>query len=280
MSLPRKLTALRFSAFISVMVSFFIVLTIFFEAVMLHGTSPSLSEGFKIGAQRAKLDIPGMFNSLPLIIFGFMYQCNIPAIYNEMNERNLKKGKSVLYIGTIAAIVCYLVAGIFGYVTFSSGNSVEEYDEIFKKQNILVAPYTLHDGSNRLPTAIYICLFGIMLVVIFATPFCVLPCKDSIEDLKGKKLQGNENIVYTFVLVGTSLVISLVLLNIGTIMTILGATTNSAIGFLLPICYYLKSTRKAPPHRTDRVLAKCLFVFIVLASIVSLVMLVLKFINN
>lgn len=50
MSLPRKLTALRFSTFVSVMVSFFIVLTIFFEAVLLHGTSPSIEEGFKVGA--------------------------------------------------------------------------------------------------------------------------------------------------------------------------------------------------------------------------------------
>ena len=138
----------------------------------------------------------------------------------------------------------------------------------------------MHDEENRLPPAIYICLFGIMVVVIFATPFCVLPCKDSIEDLKGKKLVGYENFAYTLLLIGISLVISLVLLNIGTIMTILGATTNSAIGFLLPICYYLKSTRKAPPHRTDRVLAKALFVFIVLASIISLVMLCLKFTKN
>lgn len=73
MSLPRKLTALRFSTFISVMVSFFIVLTIFFEAILLHGTSPSIEEGFQVGAERAVLDPPGIFNSLPLIIFGFMY---------------------------------------------------------------------------------------------------------------------------------------------------------------------------------------------------------------
>jgi amino acid permease len=78
------------------MVSFFIVLTIFFEAVLLHGTSPSIEEGFKVGANRAVLDPPGMFNSLPLIIFGFMYQCNIPAIYNELKTKNLKTGKSVL----------------------------------------------------------------------------------------------------------------------------------------------------------------------------------------
>jgi hypothetical protein len=139
-----------------------------------------------------------------------------------------------------------------------------------------MAPYTLHDGSDDLPIAIYFCLFGILIVVIFATPFCVLPCKDSIEDIKGRKLVGKENFCYTLILISTSLFISMVLLNIGTIMTILGATTNSAIGFLLPICYYLRTTRKAPPHRIDRVLAKMLFVFIVCASIITLVMLTKK----
>jgi hypothetical protein len=79
--------------------------------------------------------------------------------------------------------------------------------------------------------------------------------------------------VWTLGLILISLIFSLVLLNIGTIMTILGATTNSAIGFLLPILFYLRSTRKAPPHRTDRVLAKILFLFIVASSIITLVIL-------
>lgn len=259
--------------------SFFIVFTIFCEALLLHGTSPSLSEGFTEGAQRADLDPPGMFNSLPLIIFGFMYQCNIPAIYNEMKERNLKKGKSVLYIGTVAACICYIMAGVAGYVTFSSGNTFEEYKAIFLEQNILMAPYTMHNETNDLPLAIYFCLFGILIVVTFATPFTVLPCKDSIEDIRGQKLKPYENFAWTFGLILFSLITSLVLLNIGTVMTILGATTNSAIGFLLPIIFYLRSTRKAPVHRMDRVLAKFLFVFIVLASIITLYILVGKLTN-
>lgn len=208
-----------------------------------------------------------------------MYQCNIPAIYKEMKERNLRKGNRVLYIGTVAACICYILAGISGYITFSSGNTFDEYKAIFLEQNILVAPYTMHNETNDLPMAIYFCLFGILFVVLFATPFCVLPCKDSIEDIRGQKLKGYENFAWTFGLVIFSLLISLLLLNIGTIMTILGATTNSAIGFLLPICFYLRSTRKAPPHRTDRVMAKILFVFIVAASIISLVNLGLKFTN-
>ena len=71
--MPRKLTALRFTSFISVIVSFFIVITIFFEAVLKHGNSPSISAGFQQGAECAKIEPKNIFNSLPLIIFGFMY---------------------------------------------------------------------------------------------------------------------------------------------------------------------------------------------------------------
>ena len=114
------------------------------------------------------------------------------------------------------------------------------------------------------------------MVVTFATPFCILPCKDSIEDIRGKKLAGNENFVWSFSLIVISMALSMLLTNIGTIMTLLGATTNSAIGFLLPIVFYLKSTKKAPTNRFDRVMAKLLFVFICCSSVITLVMLFKK----
>jgi amino acid permease len=277
MSLPRKLTALRFSTFISVLVSFFIVLTIFFEAVLLHGTSPSIAEGFKIGAERAQIDAAGILNSLPLIIFGFMYQCNIPAIYNEMTNKHLRKGRKVLYIGTIAACICYVIAGVSGYVAFSAGTTYPEYVTIFSSKNILLAPYSKNrTAPGELPVPIFCCLFGILIVVVFATPFCVLPCKDSIEDITGRRLTKPENFMWSLILVAGSLLVSLILLDIGTIMTILGATTNSAIGFLLPISFYLRTTRKAHAWRLDRLLARLMFVFIVCSSIASLTMMIIK----
>lgn len=45
-SLPRELSALRFTSAFSVMVSFYIVCVIFFESVLSHGTSPTVVEGF------------------------------------------------------------------------------------------------------------------------------------------------------------------------------------------------------------------------------------------
>ena len=60
-----------------------------------------------------------------------MYQCNIPAIYNEMTNKTLEKGKKVLGVGTIAACIAYIIAGISGYITFSAGETFAEYQAIF-----------------------------------------------------------------------------------------------------------------------------------------------------
>ena len=46
-SLPRKLTALRFTSAFSVMVSVYVMLVIVIECLMDRGTSPTVKEGFK-----------------------------------------------------------------------------------------------------------------------------------------------------------------------------------------------------------------------------------------
>ena len=77
-------------------------------------------------------------------------------------------------------------------------------DEWFS-DNILAAPYKV-DGKTPIP--IYISLFGMMVVVTFAAPFCVLPIKDSIEEIRNKKLTQKENVMWTLIFVWSSCIIS------------------------------------------------------------------------
>lgn len=63
-------------------------------------------------------------------------------------------------------------------------------------------------------------------------------------------------------------------------MTILGATTNSGIGFLLPIIYYLKLERKAPRWASHKIVAYLVFVFICLSSIIELGTFIYKKVNG
>lgn len=72
--------------------------------------------------------------SVPLIIFAYMYQVNIPQIYYELERRNATTMSSVLMKGSLAAIFLYSMVGIFAYLTFVHTPQVIT-------QNILEAPY-------------------------------------------------------------------------------------------------------------------------------------------
>ena len=47
-----------------------------------------------------------------------MYQVNIPAIYTELETRNNKQMSRVLVLGTIGAVMLYIIVGVWGYATF------------------------------------------------------------------------------------------------------------------------------------------------------------------
>ena len=82
-----------------------------------------------------------------MIIFSFMYQINIPAIYSEFEpqSKSLSMAKKVIFIGTTLAAIAYIIAGIFGYVAFAGNSTTEELDMIFA-DNILSAPYSTATG--------------------------------------------------------------------------------------------------------------------------------------
>lgn len=80
-------------------------------------------------------------------------------------------------------------------------------------------------------------------MILFATPLTLLPCKDTLEEILLKpnyKFTNRQNALVTFLLLLVCFLIQLPVASIGDAMTILGATTNSGIGFLFPVVYFLR----------------------------------------
>ena len=125
MSLARTLSALRFSSFFSFIISLYIVFAIVFICIGSRSVNPDLGESFKVAFGNFDLTAGGVFNSLPLIIFAFMYQTNIPMIYAELENKSLKSMWKIMVIGTAAGTIAYLLAGIFGYATFATHADVD-----------------------------------------------------------------------------------------------------------------------------------------------------------
>jgi len=119
-SLPRTLSALRFSSFFSFILSIYIVLAIVFTCLVNRKETPDLGKSFEVGIKNFDITAFGIFNSLPLIIFAYMYQTNIPMIYVELEKKDLKHMWKVMRNGTLGATLAYWMGGVFGYVTFAA----------------------------------------------------------------------------------------------------------------------------------------------------------------
>lgn len=123
-SLARTLSALRFSTFFSFIISLYIILAIVVICLVDRNETPDLGESFKVAIENFHITPAGVFNSLPLVIFSYMYQTNIPMIYTELEKKDLKSMWKVMVYGTVGATIAYIFAGVFGYVTFAANPNV------------------------------------------------------------------------------------------------------------------------------------------------------------
>ena len=199
-ALPRKLTALRFTSLLSFVLSLVLVFTIFalsFDKDATTRPGNPVSDRMSHALKDTHISLIGIFNSLPLIIFSYMYQPNIPALYQELKKRHIGNMQKVLVYGTLVASLAYIMAGMFGYITFAMYPS-EELSDIMQDQNILKAPYAEDKYIVKF------CLVSMLVVVLFASPFTVLPAKDSFEELlmkEGQRFTSQQNFMVSFLIV-------------------------------------------------------------------------------
>ena len=118
-SLARSLSSLRFSSFFSAILSLYIVLAIVFICLANREVTPDLNKSFNIVFTNFNVTVLGTFNSIPIVIFSFMYQTNIPMIYIELEKKNTKQMNRIMAIGTVGATILYIMAGVFGYAAFA-----------------------------------------------------------------------------------------------------------------------------------------------------------------
>jgi amino acid permease len=65
------------------------------------------------------LDWDKTIETIPFIVFLYMYQGIIPQYYKELKNRSLRKMDRVLLKGSSLMITIYFFVGFFGYVTFA-----------------------------------------------------------------------------------------------------------------------------------------------------------------
>ena len=79
-----------------------------------------------------------------------------------------------------------------------------------------------------------------MFSVITAAPLCVLPSKDTIEELfyKEKGMTNKENLMVTIILLTVNMAPALFIDGVGDAMSLVGSTINPVIGFFMPVIFH------------------------------------------
>ena len=80
--------------------------------------------------------------------------------------------------------------------------------------------------------------FALFFAIATAAPLVVLPAKDTVDEIVSKgnsnrRLSTKENVGVTFTLVFVSYLLSIVIPSIRDAMSLVGSTTNPAVGFIL-----------------------------------------------
>lgn len=128
-------------------------------------------------------------------------------------------------------MVIYILIAVFGYLSWV--NTPQE-KILMSTMNILEVDYK----ERKLFTLGVVFIF---LSVIAATPLCVIPGKDFVENIFiQRKMSKPENLKITFLFIFVCWIFASVVPNIEDILIILGATTNPFVGFILPILFYLQ----------------------------------------
>ena len=191
-------------------------------------------------------------------------------IYTELEKRNAKQMSKVLIAGTVGAVILYIIVGVWGYVTFVDQPNVTA-EEALKDANILEAPYP----SSVIP--ILVGNFALFFAIATAAPLVVLPAKDTVEEIvangnPNRRLSNKENLVCTLSLITVSYLLSIVIPSISAAMTLVGSTTNPAVGFIFPIIFYWKSIEAdgVPLLSCKKITAMVVAGFIIIISCLSL----------
>ena len=151
-------------------------------------------------------------------------------------------------------------------------NGLKFYPETFiLYANILQAPYP----NSCIP--ILIGNFALFFAIASAAPLVVLPAKDTCEEMIARgnphrRLSKKENVLVTLGLILVSYALAILIPNIQSAMTLVGATTNPAVGFILPIIFYWKSieSQNVPICSVTKVVAMVVAIFIIGISLLSL----------
>ncbi|KAJ5747798.1 uncharacterized protein N7511_009494 [Penicillium nucicola] len=227
-----------------------------------------ITQGFRVppesrGDIKSHLIInSGFFQAVGVISFAFVCHHNSLLIYGSLKRPTLDRFTRVTHYSTGVSLVMCLAMGIAGFLSFGSktqGNVLNN----FPSDNIIVNIARFCFGLNMLTTL----------------PLEAFVCRSVMTTyyFPDEPFNPHRHLIFTTSLVVTSMGLSLMTCDLGSVFELIGATSAAALAYIFPPLCYIKLSSAS---RREKIPAYVCVAFGIVVMGVSVVQAVAKIIRN
>uniref|UniRef100_H0V1L2 Sodium-coupled neutral amino acid symporter 2 n=1 Tax=Cavia porcellus TaxID=10141 RepID=H0V1L2_CAVPO len=214
-----------------------------------------------------------IFNSqtvyaVPILTFSFVCHPAILPIYEELKGRSRRRMMNVSKISFFAMFLMYLLAALFGYLTF--------YDRVESE--------LLHTYSSVVGTDIILLIvrLAVLVAVTLTVPVVIFPIRSSVTHLLCATKDFSwwrHSLITVCILVFTNLLVIFVP-TIRDIFGFIGASAAAMLIFILPSAFYIKLVKKEPMKSVQKIGALLFLLSGIVVMIGSMALIVLDWVHN
>nr|XP_006126535.1 sodium-coupled neutral amino acid transporter 4 isoform X2 [Pelodiscus sinensis] len=214
-----------------------------------------------------------VFNSqtaytIPILAFAFVCHPEVLPIYSELKDRSRKKMQNVSNISIAGMLIMYLLAALFGYLTF--------YGEV---EDELLHTYT---KVYTFDTLLLMVRLAVLVAVTLTVPIVLFPIRSSITTLLFPKRPFSwiRHFLIAAVLLAFNNTLVIFVPAIKDIFGFIGASAATMLIFILPAAFYLRLVKKEPLRSPQKIGALIFLIVGIIFMLGSMSLIALDWIYN
>ncbi|KAM4615190.1 sodium-coupled neutral amino acid symporter 2 [Polymixia lowei] len=214
-----------------------------------------------------------VFNSqtvyaVPILTFAFVCHPAVLPMYEELKDRSRRKMQGVANVSFLAMFIMYLLAALFGYLTF----------------NVRVEPELLHTYSKiyQFDVILLIVRLAVLTAVTLTVPVVLFPIRTSVNQLlcASKEFSWVRHTVITVILLASTNALVIFVPTIRDIFGFIGASAAAMLIFILPSAFYIKLVKKESMKSVQKIGATIFLISGFIVMIGSMSLIILDWIHN
>uniref|UniRef100_A0A671T966 Sodium-coupled neutral amino acid symporter 2 n=1 Tax=Sinocyclocheilus anshuiensis TaxID=1608454 RepID=A0A671T966_9TELE len=211
-----------------------------------------------------------IFNSqtvyaVPILTFAFVCHPAILPMYEELKDRSRRKMQNVANVSFLGMFVMYLLAALFGYLTF----------------NEAVEPELLHTYSKvySFDVVLLIVRFAVLTAVTLTVPVVLFPVSIPLLGAS-KEFNWPRHICITVALLVCVNILVIFVPTIRDIFGFIGASAAAMLIFILPSAFYIKLVKKESMKSIQKIGATLFLIVGFMVMICSMALIIADWIHN